>query len=574
MPYNFNKTALNTPVTASYIDDSGMDSPSRKLLGNVLALVGYDANLNPNTIYRFNSYAAARAKLSNNVNTLKSVAKAFNPSKEALAPDYIQFVSVGVDEDNATTTLLDTSVSAISAITLTAKEAREAGVFSVRIATGTPTPAGAPTKNVTVDGVTVNDVLSLPLKLAFTVNGAILTAASIVVSRTSVVITPTGSDSVVRTIPINDDVTIAQLAQRINAAAVGVVATVMNLLGTKPATILDSLATTSITTLKLYATTQAVVDVINANFGTKVTATRATGNVKVVANATQSLIYTAPVSTDITVTEWAAALTKLEEIDVQWVVPLSDAVIAHEAVKTHCETMSDVAFMERRAIVGSPISTTNSAAIALANNDNLSSDRVSMVHQGFYDGSDVLYPPYVLAALLGGMMCGLTPGTAMTNKTINVTGMDSRLKNPSDTDTLLTGGILCCWQDFAGNVKVLQSITTSTNRDNFNQREISVGVASDYVARAIRETLDPLRGKKNTPYLSTEVLSRVESRLKQLAIDEPLGEGVLVGDAKNPAYRGITVTTAADSITVEFECSPVIPCNYIGIVVHTVPYIG
>jgi hypothetical protein len=62
--------------------------------------------------------------------------------------------------------------------------------------------------------------------------------------------------------------------------------------------------------------------------------------------------------------------------------------------------------------------------------------------------------------------------------------------------------------------------------------------------------------------------------LKQLAIPEPLGEGVIVGDNTSPAWRGLTVTQALDSNRISVQVSPVIPNNYIGISIYDVPYTG
>jgi hypothetical protein len=48
----------------------------------------------------------------------------------------------------------------------------------------------------------------------------------------------------------------------------------------------------------------------------------------------------------------------------------------------------------------------------------------------------------------------------------------------------------------------------------------------------------------------------------------------LVGDAENPAYRNIQVSMEGDVMRIEYECSPVIPLNYILVVMHAVPWSG
>lgn len=69
-------------------------------------------------------------------------------------------------------------------------------------------------------------------------------------------------------------------------------------------------------------------------------------------------------------------------------------------------------------------------------------------------------------------------------------------------------------------------------------------------------------------------LTIVESTLRQLAMSEPQGPGVLAGDAENPAYKNITVSIEGDVLRVEFQCSPVIPVNYIPVTIFAVPFSG
>ena len=49
---------------------------------------------------------------------------------------------------------------------------------------------------------------------------------------------------------------------------------------------------------------------------------------------------------------------------------------------------------------------------------------------------------------------------------------------------------------------------------------------------------------------------------------------MLAGDAENPPYKGITATLEGDVLRVAFQCSPVIPINYIPVAIYAVPYSG
>lgn len=85
----------------------------------------------------------------------------------------------------------------------------------------------------------------------------------------------------------------------------------------------------------------------------------------------------------------------------------------------------------------------------------------------------------------------------MTNKALKVRGLERKLRNPTDTDRLITGGVLCV-EDVATGFKVVQSISTWLINDNYNRVEQSVGVALDFTARNVRNALDVLRGERPT----------------------------------------------------------------------------
>jgi hypothetical protein len=122
--------------------------------------------------------------------------------------------------------------------------------------------------------------------------------------------------------------------------------------------------------------------------------------------------------------------------------------------------------------------------------------------------------------------------------------------------------------------KVVRSVSLWKTDANYNRVEISCGTAADFVARNVREAVQPLIGEKATPQLLTRAEQIVESTLRELARPEPTGPGIIVGDAENPAYRSITVSIEGDVLRISFECSPVIPINYIPITIFAVPYTG
>jgi hypothetical protein len=64
------------------------------------------------------------------------------------------------------------------------------------------------------------------------------------------------------------------------------------------------------------------------------------------------------------------------------------------------------------------------------------------------------------------------------------------------------------------------------------------------------------------------------SMLKQLAVPDPQGPGVLAGDAANPPYQNVQAQAIGPVIAVSFQCSPVLPANYISVTVYAVPFSG
>ena len=377
-------------------------------------------------------------------------------------------------------------------------------------------------------------------------------------------------------IDLNTYNTIGSLVDRINAEA-GFSAAVLD--GNIEVTALnglDFIANQDVKAAPFVVTgnLQAVVDWINGQGEGYVTATRSVNAIAVPVNV--PFTYLAA-GTDgmVTMNEWQQAYDALQSVDAQWVIPISPMPAIHAMNDSHCSYMSNIARMERRGIVGGNIGTTDLQAIAATK--ALNSDRTSYTHLGFYDydtnGELTLYPPYVMAGLLGGMFSGVNPGTALTNKSIKIRGIERNLRNPTDTDILINGGVLCVENTKKG-YKVVKSITTWLVNNNYNRVEVSVGVACDFTSRAVRDAVDDLRGAKGSPALLADAISRVETCLRQLAVAEPMGPGVLVGDKLNPPYKNITANLSGDVLRIEYQASPVIPANYILLVMHAVPYTG
>ena len=569
MPVFFNGRLWVTPAVMSLVDDSRMYNKNLSV-GNILCIIGRAEGGKPlSPIYLSSPYEAKEVLRGGEL--LKACEKAFDPSPQTVGPS--QVVAIRVNPAvQATGALRDTGGNV--AVVLTSEDyGKYTSGIRLKVETGSER------------GKKVTTQFGLMYYSADNVHRDAF-AVQYVGSEASATITITGSQCVVHapagtavaTIDLNDAPTVVQLVDRLNLVA-DIDAVVLDGNHNQPAHQgLDFMAAQDIKTAPLAVTgdLQAVVDWINSQGEGFVAAERLPNMGAPLANVNWTSL-TGGSDGVVTISEWQDAFAALQAEDVQWVVPLTSLDAVHAMADTHCTYMSNVARMERRCFVGTAAGTSDADALLKAK--NLNSDRTALMHIGFYDydyeqeGKLVLYPPYMLAAQIAGAFSGVNPGTAMTNKAMKVRGWERKLKNPTDTDRLITGGVLCV-EDTKKGYKVTKSISTWLINRNYNRVEVSVGAAVDFVSRNVRNAVEDLIGEKGTPQLLTLAIEKVDSALKELARPEPMGVGVLAGDAENPPYRNIIAEIDGDVMRIEFECSPVIPINYIPIVIHAVPWHG
>lgn len=563
----FNGRLIVSPTTASVVNDDAMRNQNLTV-GNIVALVGKAAAGAPKTALRFGSPQEAQKALVSG-ELLDAVLAAFDPSNQTGGP--FQVVAVRVNPAVQATGVLKDA----GAATVVDLKSTNYGLLQNQIK--------FKVEAASVDGLRVtvqqgNDYYSQDniARRAFSVvyTGAEATATITVNGTQAILSAPAGTP--VATLALAEFPTVQDLVDRINAVA-GFAAEALDRSGTK-ATVngLDFVTAQSVKTTAyvVRADLQAVIDWINSTGEGFLTATRATG-----AGTKPAVVgwtfLTGGSDGTTTFNDWADAFEELQKIDVQWVTPISGDAAIHALADGHVAYMSNVGLKERRAIVGTESGTSDADAIAAAK--ALNSDRTSLVHLGHYNydanGKLVLFAPYISAALLAGMFSGVNPGTPLTNKAIKVRGLERDLRNPTDTDQLINGGVLCLENTDQG-YKVVKSISTWLVNDNYNRVEQSTGVAVDFVARNIRQALDVLRGTKANPLALSRAVSIAESTLRELAREEPQGPGVIVGTPDAPAYRNIKASIEGDVLRVEFECSPVIPVNYVLATIYAVPFSG
>ena len=557
MSYFFNGRLYTTPTTMSKVDDSALQSANLGV-GNFAAFVGSATGGKPNTELAFSSPAEAKAVLRSGP-LLDAITKAFAPSADTGGPTTVY--GVRVNPALQASLVLSDANSSPSINLLSTDYGLWTNQIKIKIEAGTDVGLAVTTQYQS-DYYSQDNIARDALSVQY--GGAAATATMSVTGTSIVLQAPSGST--VATVDLNVYSTYSQVVDYINTVA-GFSAMIVDSQNSELASLngLDFLTSADVKTnpVTVTANLQAVIDWFNSTGEGFVTASRAAGAGAIPAQT--SLVYLSGGSDGVTSTpEWSAAFNTLQSIDAQWVCPVSSNAAIWAMADSHVQFMSGVGRMERRAIVGTPVGTTDAAAIAFAK--SLNSDRTSLVHLGYYDynaaGKLVLFAPMYMAALLTGMFSGVNPGTALSNKTISVSGLERKLRNPTDTDALIRGGVLCI-EDTKTGYKVVQSISTWLKDKKFNKVEQSCGWATDYTARIVREALDILRGEKNNTVNIGRAKSITETALKALAVSEPAGPGVLAGDKDNPPFKGITVTATGDVLAVAFQCSPVIPINYI-----------
>jgi hypothetical protein len=571
MPYFFNGHLYITPTTVSAVNDDAMLNQNLSV-GNVLAVIGQSTGGTPNTPLVFGDPATALATLRTG-ELAQAVTKAFNPSNEVGGPTTVVAIRVN-PAVQAGLTLLDSSAN--PAITLLASDyGQYTNQINVDVAAGS-TNGVYITTALGSDVYAQDNIYAAPMTVVYT--GAQATATVTVTDTTMTLSAPAGTP--IAAISLASFPTVQQLVDNINTFP-GFAAAVLGVSGSMPSLNgLDGVTAQSIktTAFTVTAVLQAAINYLNSP---------QSGGLVVAARPSNALLPPAPLATTyltggtdgtVTNTQWSNAFTTLQTQDVNWIAPLSATGSIIAMADAHVQYMSTVGRKERRAICGMALGTTDAQALTEAL--SLNSNRTSIVHIGYYDYDWTnqvtglqLYSPYMAAAVAAAAFSGVSPGTPLTNKALTFSGVERRLTNPTETDPLIQGGVFCIESTSKGYY-VVQSISTWLVDSKYDKVEQSVGWALDFVCQNVRNALDPLRGQKMTPQLLRRAVDITESQLRALAVQEPQGPGVITGDAASPAYTGITASAAGDVLSVQFQCSPVLPANYVAVTVYAVPYSG
>lgn len=566
-----------TPGAFSTTNDSGMN-PVAAGTGNTLVLMGNSTGGKPNTLLGPFADPDSAAKVLVDGELLTAVKKAFSPSTSLGAPSSIYAVNVG-SAPAATLSLKDSSgVDAIDLTTVQYGTVANGAMVSVYDASVSGTEISV--KNAGGTAVTVDNIQRNSFTLAYA--GTEASAAITVAAEKVTLYAPAATE--VATLDLNQYQSVAELVDAINAVSgfeATIVATALNDTALNALDPCTNVALTA-TAVTLTANLQAQIDAFNSTSGggifTAVRAATATGPAAPVGWET-----VAPVTVPAPlVTDWTNAFTMLETQWVDHIAVVSPNPAVWAAADAHAQYMTKTAQMPRRVYTGPAAGLARDVVARMG--ATLNSDRTALVWPGIYmydaNGNKTLYPPYIAAALVAAGFAALAPGQSMTNVSLDVLGLDTPVSTPTDTDVLIPAGIMPLTTDKKGITKVVRAISTWLTDNKYDKVEISTSIAVDYVNVAVRDTVVARLGTAGaqgagvSPETMAGVLSDAETTLNACAKPRPQGPGVIVGDANNPAWDYLNGSADGDTISVTFECHPVIPLNFIPVNNSITPYTG
>lgn len=293
---------------------------------------------------------------------------------------------------------------------------------------------------------------------------------------------------------------------------------------------------------------------------------------------------------------WAAALEKLEVVDVQIVVPLPDSCYSaiQQATRAHCILMSNSANQrERVALIGAQQGVTNAALAGrelvavedvgviegiqgddveevLANNiEDLQDFNVETNWGGSFrtayfwpdeivrsiNGTSTTLHGFYMAAAAGGLLAA-EPNVAQPLTRKRLTGftiLRSKILRPVELNELGNAGVIVV-QPITGGGQMLHGKTTTASGLP-EEEELSIVFIRDRTATVLREVLSGFIGQPEDPTLVASITSMVTKTLQALT-----AQGLL------STFRNLNV--GRDDVdprqwNVSVEVQPVYPVNWI-----------
>lgn len=262
---------------------------------------------------------------------------------------------------------------------------------------------------------------------------------------------------------------------------------------------------------------------------------------------------------------WIPYFDALSNYDVFYIVPLTSDISIHAELASHINEMSGNLGRERRGVVGGENGETILETISRAR--DLASDRIQVVHGGFYDYNNLnelqLYPPYILAAQHAGRAAFLEDGEPATHDVYRMSAPEYKLERNEITQ-LLQGGCLAFEFVLGKNnvsqsyVRLVQDLTTDTTSTDTVHTERATGALADSINKELREALDNLLTGKRT---STSDLTSAKNKVISVLADRKR-KGHIID------YKDVYITKSGTVTEVDYSVAPAEPNNFTLITAH------
>ena len=263
---------------------------------------------------------------------------------------------------------------------------------------------------------------------------------------------------------------------------------------------------------------------------------------------------------------WVEYFDMLSNFDITYIVPLVSDNAIHAELLSHVTTLSGSMGRERRGIIGGENYETVAETLARAR--DMSSDRIQVVHGGFWDYNAQneleLYPPYILAAQHAGRAAFLEDGESATRDVYRMTSPEYKLERTEITQ-LLDGGVLAFEFVLGRNslnqsyVRLVQDLTTDTTSTDTIHTERATGALADSINKEIRDELDNLLTGKRT---SKSDLTSAKNRVLSILFHRKNTKNQIID------YKDVYVTKTGTVTTVEYSVAPAEPNNFTLITGH------
>lgn len=311
----------------------------------------------------------------------------------------------------------------------------------------------------------------------------------------------------------------------------------------------------------------AIISWINQN-SQLISAAKSTGATGVPDNTPSPVQLAGGIEGIATFQQYQDALNLLKKKRVNSIVDLSGDPAVAAALDAHCALMGGIGRSERDGFVGVlngtfddvPTKDAYKSAIVDLNTRHLRAFGQA-IERFNPNGERQEYLPPFLGALAAGAQAGSPVGVSLTHKFMNVLGFRQHSTwNPvDDAEEMITAGA-CFLENVEGvGRRIKRNITTHLSSNNIAFVEASVNEAVNFAVFNFRTNLEFIVGKRGFSGTIAATRSNATATL-----------GLLVDALVIVGFRNLDVDLVLDVMDVSVELAPVIPINFVRIVVHLV----